>query len=218
MPIPASAPAATPIAPSESYDHVEQVPPRATATPSIYQKLTKANMDWCRYCGTTEGVNWRPGPWGKRTLCNKHGCDYKGYGFACKLPRLDLTGYAHENLHDRDRPVLQFYCAGCHKSESWATNVLVRCEGCYRAYHQACYAGNAQPLDDAFVSGSEPWFCDASCRDNVKHKRIIVELSRKRLPLMCAPSKNHAAAPTGIPTRSSILADRSVRAHRAASK
>lgn len=45
------------------------VPPRATAQPTIYQKLTKANVDWCRYCGTTEGVNWRPGPWGKRTLC-----------------------------------------------------------------------------------------------------------------------------------------------------
>jgi hypothetical protein len=43
--------------------------PRPTATPTIYQKLTKASVDWCRYCGTTEGVNWRPGPWGKRTLC-----------------------------------------------------------------------------------------------------------------------------------------------------
>ena len=46
-----------------------QAPPRPTANPTIYQKLTKANVDWCRYCGTTEGVNWRPGPWGKRTLC-----------------------------------------------------------------------------------------------------------------------------------------------------
>lgn len=46
-----------------------QAPPRPTSTPTIYQKLTKANIDWCRYCGTTEGVNWRPGPWGKRTLC-----------------------------------------------------------------------------------------------------------------------------------------------------
>lgn len=43
--------------------------PRHTETPTIFQKLTKANVDWCRYCGTTEGVNWRPGPWGKRTLC-----------------------------------------------------------------------------------------------------------------------------------------------------
>ena len=74
---------------------------------TLFQILTKANIDWCRYCGTTEGVNWRPGPWGKRTLCNKHGCDFKGYGFACKLPRLDLTGYTHETVDQRIRPVLQ---------------------------------------------------------------------------------------------------------------
>jgi predicted component of type VI protein secretion system len=43
--------------------------PRPTENPTIFQKLTKASVDWCRYCGTTEGVNWRPGPWGKRTLC-----------------------------------------------------------------------------------------------------------------------------------------------------
>ncbi|KAI9025979.1 hypothetical protein CLU79DRAFT_743989 [Phycomyces nitens] len=46
-----------------------RAPCRSTSQPTIYQKLTKANVDWCRYCGTTEGVNWRPGPWGKRTLC-----------------------------------------------------------------------------------------------------------------------------------------------------
>lgn len=80
---------------------------KSTKTPTLFQILTKANIDWCRYCGTTEGVNWRPGPWGKRTLCNKHGCDFKGYGFACKLPRLDLTSYAHETVDQRIRPVLQ---------------------------------------------------------------------------------------------------------------
>lgn len=36
---------------------------------TVFQGLTEASIDWCRYCGTTEGVNWRPGPWGKRTLC-----------------------------------------------------------------------------------------------------------------------------------------------------
>jgi hypothetical protein len=53
----------------ENHDHLEKVDPRPTCHPTLYQKLTKANVDWCRYCGTTEGVNWRPGPWGKRTLC-----------------------------------------------------------------------------------------------------------------------------------------------------
>ncbi|KAF8947069.1 hypothetical protein BGZ46_005656, partial [Entomortierella lignicola] len=80
---------------------------KSPKSPTLFQILTKANIDWCRYCGTTEGVNWRPGPWGKRTLCNKHGCDFKGYGFACKLPRLDLTSYAHESVDQRIRPVLQ---------------------------------------------------------------------------------------------------------------
>lgn len=36
---------------------------------TVFQQLTDASVEWCRYCGTTEGVNWRPGPWGKRTLC-----------------------------------------------------------------------------------------------------------------------------------------------------
>lgn len=36
---------------------------------TLFERLTQAGIDWCRYCGTTEGVNWRPGPWGKRTLC-----------------------------------------------------------------------------------------------------------------------------------------------------
>jgi hypothetical protein len=53
----------------EPSENLPKAPPRPTAQPTIYQKLTKANIDWCRYCGTTEGVNWRPGPWGKRTLC-----------------------------------------------------------------------------------------------------------------------------------------------------
>lgn len=179
---------------------LERTSPRPTAHPTIYQKLTKANVDWCRYCGTTEGVNWRPGPWGKRTLCNKHGCDYKGYGFACKLPRLDLTGFAHESIHDRDRPVLQLFCSVCQRQESWKGNVLVRCEGCPRALHQRC----CQELTDDFVASDEPWFCDPACRENAKRKRIVVELPRKRLPLMCTPKNVTSTIPSeGTRTRSS---------------
>jgi len=105
--------------------------PKQGKAPTLFQILTKANIDWCRYCGTTEGVNWRPGPWGKRTLCNKHGCDFKGYGFACKLPRLDLTSYAHETVDQRIRPVLQhcrfFFC--------FATS----CSLCLSAIHSNSY-------------------------------------------------------------------------------
>lgn len=43
--------------------------PRSVSSPTLYQTFSKQSIDWCRYCGTTEGVNWRPGPWGKRTLC-----------------------------------------------------------------------------------------------------------------------------------------------------
>ncbi|KAG1463748.1 hypothetical protein G6F56_005219 [Rhizopus delemar] len=172
----------------EEYSHLPKAEPRPTAQPTLYQKLTKANVDWCRYCGTTEGVNWRPGPWGKRTLCNKHGCDYKGYGFACKLPRLDLTGFTKETIDQRDRPVLQLYCSGCQRKDSWEGNVLVRCEGCPKAYHQKCCANE---LSDEWVASDEPWFCDESCCENSKRKRIVVELPRKRLPLMCAPSKSN---------------------------
>jgi len=100
---------------SQEMEGLEVTSPRPTQSPTIFQTLTKSGIDWCRYCGTTEGVNWRPGPWGKRTLCNKHGCDYKGYGFACKLPRLDLTGFVNESVEDRDRPVLQLFCTVCQK-------------------------------------------------------------------------------------------------------
>ncbi|KAG0749204.1 hypothetical protein G6F57_000323 [Rhizopus arrhizus] len=172
---------------SDPYQHIPKTKPRPTAQPTIYQKLTKANIDWCRYCGTTEGVNWRPGPWGKRTLCNKHGCDYKGYGFACKLPRLDLTQFTKESIDQRHRPVLQLYCSSCQRNESWQGNVLVRCEGCPKAYHQKCCP---QELTDAFVLSTEPWFCTESCSENSRRKRIIVDLPRKRLPLMSAPSKS----------------------------
>ncbi|KAI9271073.1 hypothetical protein EDC94DRAFT_301754 [Helicostylum pulchrum] len=182
-------------------DALSNVSPRPTATPTIYQKLTKASIDWCRYCGTTEGVNWRPGPWGKRTLCNKHGCDYKGYGFACKLPRLDLTGFTRESIDDRERPVLQLYCSGCQRKDSWENNVLVRCEGCPKAFHQNC-CPTAGELSDTFVKSKEAWFCDASCCENTRRKRIVVELPRKRLPLMCAP-KSNSLANTSVSSESS---------------
>jgi len=174
----------TPAEESNEMEGLEVTSPRPTQSPTIFQTLTKSGIDWCRYCGTTEGVNWRPGPWGKRTLCNKHGCDYKGYGFACKLPRLDLTGFVNESVEDRDRPVLQLFCTVCQKQESYMGNVLVRCEGCFKAFHQKCFSSQ---ITDETVSSSEQWFCEAGCSDNVRRKRIVVELPRKKLPLMSTP-------------------------------
>ncbi|KAJ1972614.1 hypothetical protein H4R34_005351 [Dimargaris verticillata] len=176
--------------------------PRATHHPTLYEEMTQANIDWCRYCGTTEGINWRPGPWGKRTLCNKHGCDYKGYGFACKLPRLDLRAYVNESIGERDRPILQLYCTVCHDAQSYEGNVLVRCEGCPKAYHQNCYS---ESISDAVVQGGEAWFCDGSCPHNCRSKRVVVELPRKRLPLMCTPKATPVATPEPEKSKASAL-------------
>ncbi|KAG1453292.1 hypothetical protein G6F56_007612 [Rhizopus delemar] len=148
-----------------------------SSSPTIYQMFSKQNIDWCRYCGTTEGINWRPGPWGKRTLCNKHGCDYKGYGFACKLPRLDLTEYLKEPITKRIRPVLQHYCSACQKKET-AESKLIVCDGCPKAFHSTCLQKE---------TASTPWYCTDTCGDNLKRKRVVVELPRKRLPLMRTP-------------------------------
>ncbi|KAL1918691.1 uncharacterized protein VTP21DRAFT_2713 [Calcarisporiella thermophila] len=179
---PSSSPESVPI----RVDSRRKVPPRPTKLPNtLYSELTREKRDWCRYCGTTEGVNWRPGPWGKRTLCNKHGCDYKGYGFVCKLPRLDLTEFTHENIHDRERPVLQLFCYACHKRESWEGDVLVRCEGCPRAFHQSCCPSGRIP--DEVVEGDEPWFCGDGCRENLEKRQVVVEVARRRLPLMSTP-------------------------------
>ncbi|KAJ1973180.1 hypothetical protein H4R33_007002 [Dimargaris cristalligena] len=175
---------------------------RVTRRPTLYETMSNESIDWCRYCGTTEGINWRPGPWGKRTLCNKHGCDYKGYGFACKLPRLDLRAYARESIEQRDRPILQLFCTVCHDPQSYEGNVMVRCEGCPKAFHQHCVP---VPISDEVAASTEPWFCDAGCPANCRAKRVVVELPRKRLPLMCSPKANAAAQAlaTDAPTTTS---------------
>jgi hypothetical protein len=48
---------------------IEFLAEESDSNTTVFQHLTESGIDWCRYCGTTEGVNWRPGPWGKRTLC-----------------------------------------------------------------------------------------------------------------------------------------------------
>ncbi|KAF9922739.1 hypothetical protein FBU30_007136 [Linnemannia zychae] len=198
-----SAPVKKAASPAAASASVSESKTSKAQSPTLFQMLTKANIDWCRYCGTTEGVNWRPGPWGKRTLCNKHGCDFKGYGFACKLPRLDLTNYAHETVDQRIRPVLQHFCHGCQSQDSTPGNKLVRCEGCPKAFHQACHGDS--PISDEIASSDKPWFCDESCRENVKKKRVCVELPKKRLPLMSTPKPltNSVAAGSAAETPSS---------------
>ncbi|KAL9537300.1 hypothetical protein MBANPS3_011899 [Mucor bainieri] len=148
---------------------------------TMFQQLTDASVDWCRYCGTTEGVNWRPGPWGKRTLCNKHGCDYKGYGLANRLPRLDLSAYIDEKIEDRIRPIVQEFCFMCQCPEQVDSNQLVHCQGgCSRAYHRHCH-------NPSIKAGSfAPWYCGALCKENRQLKKVVVQLPRNHMPLMQA--------------------------------
>jgi hypothetical protein len=117
---------------------------------------------------------------------SKHGCDYKGYGFACKLPRLDLTAFQHETIDKRQRPVLQLFCAHCHEQASWEENTLVFCDGCPKSYHKNCYLHGPE-ITDSLISSNTPWYCTEDCKDNIKHKKVIVELPRKKLPLMRTP-------------------------------
>ncbi|KAJ1892808.1 hypothetical protein LPJ66_006123 [Kickxella alabastrina] len=167
---------------------------RESLRPTVFEELSNNGIDWCRYCGTTEGINWRPGPWGKRTLCNKHGCDYKGYGFASKMPRLNLKNFADEMLEERIRPVLQTFCQICQQDYSEGENVLMHCDGCHRAYHQGCHS---EGIADCDVRFDQRWYCESSCRDNVRRRRIVVELPKCRLPYMCSPRHNSTAQGVG---------------------
>ncbi|KAG2177460.1 hypothetical protein INT44_007971 [Umbelopsis vinacea] len=161
-----------------SWSSASEDEPDQGEKPTVFEQFTEAEVDWCRYCGTTEGVNWRPGPWGKRTLCNKHGCDYKGYGFACKLPRLNLTEFEHESVNDRVIPVLQLFCSSCQEREHQGNTM--RCAGCPRAFHSGC-------LEAGMKWTRGVWYCTNTCQENSQARRIVVDLPRKRLPLMSTP-------------------------------
>ncbi|KAJ2653414.1 hypothetical protein IWW40_000468 [Coemansia sp. RSA 1250] len=192
-------------------DTAGPVATRESLRPTIFEELSQNGVDWCRYCGTTEGINWRPGPWGKRTLCNKHGCDYKGYGFASKMPRLNLKSFADESLDERIRPVLQTFCQMCQQDFSHCDNILVHCDGCHRAYHQACHPDGIASADVSFDS---PWYCELSCRDNARRRRILVELPKCRLPYMCSPrhaQAGHASHDLSLRTATNSPAPRSTR-------
>ncbi|KAJ2461219.1 hypothetical protein GGF42_000333 [Coemansia sp. RSA 2424] len=193
---------------------------RESQRPTVFEELSHNGIDWCRYCGTTEGINWRPGPWGKRTLCNKHGCDYKGYGFASKMPRLNLKNFVDETLEERIRPVLQTFCQMCQLDSSESDNVLVHCDGCHRAYHQCCHpegiiCDSEVSLCASAAAPGRRWFCEPACRDNARRRRIVVELPKCRLPYMCSPrhtgasgaQQQHQAASGAALLQSMSLAD-----------
>ncbi|KAF9928162.1 hypothetical protein BGZ67_007110 [Mortierella alpina] len=72
---------------------------------------------------------------------------------------------------------------------------MVRCEGCPKAFHQKCHGETT--ISDEVASSDKPWFCDEACRDNVKKRRVCVELPKKRLPLMSTPKPASTATMAG---------------------
>ncbi|KAJ3161659.1 hypothetical protein HDU86_006429 [Geranomyces michiganensis] len=169
----------------EDYSDVDRVAApcvvRESLRPTVYETFTKSGLDWCRYCGVTKSgqttASFRPGPWGKRTLCNKHGCDYKGYGYADKQSRLDLSSFTRESVQDRIRPVIQDYCISCFQRDSLHSRKLVQCDGCARAYHPECY-GRSSHIDN------EIWYCEPTCEHSRAIGKIALDLPKARLPYM----------------------------------
>ncbi|KAI9209818.1 uncharacterized protein BJ171DRAFT_8020 [Polychytrium aggregatum] len=167
--------------------------PRRTLRPTIYESFSQSSIDWCRYCGVTQYAQtaaFRPGPWGKRTLCNKHGCDYKGYGYIEKEPRLNLSSFAHEAIEERCRPILQDYCSVCFGNDSRNSNMIIQCDGCPRAYHEYCYAGD---IPKNIGSGTAPWYCEEACRRHPQSGTIKVELPKRNLPFMKIVGRSSSA-------------------------
>lgn len=68
----------------------------------------------------------------KSLIKSKHGCDFKGYGYTEKEPRLNLSSFVNEAITERTRPILQDFCAKCYSQHSYTNNVLVQCDGCCR--------------------------------------------------------------------------------------
>ena len=102
---------------------------------------------------------------------SKHGCDYKGYGLANRLPRLDLSAFLNEKLNDRTRPIVQDFCIVCQSpGQTDKDYQLIYCQGgCSRAYHQHCHTPliTVNPAID-----SVRWYCSALCRENRKLKKV----------------------------------------------
>lgn len=103
---------------------------------------------------------------------SKHGCDYKGYGLASRLPRLDLSAFTKEKLEDRKRPIVQQFCVICQLPEKSSKNKLISCEGgCSRAYHQDCHT-----IKDIY--------CNPLCHENKQKNKVGKVSVKSRLKIV----------------------------------
>lgn len=144
---------------------------------SVFEAMTVARASWCRYCGTGASVRWRPGPWGQRTLCDKHGAAYAGRPGAAL--RLDLSPFQGEKLADRRRPILQDICSVCQRTDREdATQRIWPCAGCPKGYHRKCIppkvSSAISPITEeremmttTLSETDQPWFCSPACAANL---------------------------------------------------
>ncbi|CAJ0842310.1 9318_t:CDS:10 [Entrophospora sp. SA101] len=125
---------------------------------------------------------------------------YASYGFACRTPRLDLSSFASESIADRRQPVLQLYCWVCFENESYKGDHLISCGGCPKAYHQSCL--EVPTTEQAVAGGAGAWYCGEGCKNNYNNKKIVVELPRKKMPLMLDPKNQGVEGPVTSASRS----------------
>jgi hypothetical protein len=137
---------------------------------NVFEMMTQKNIDWCRYCGTTESVSWELGPWGPRTLCSQHEYDDKErYEILGKTIRLDRNLWESEMFSNRTRPIIQEFCVICGRQEPDSQGILYMCFGCPRAYHKMCYPKDLGSMGEK----NSPWFCSAVCQDFVHRDMLI---------------------------------------------
>lgn len=144
--------------------HVSNLPGIMVPDVPIYEFLSERNVDWCRYCGVAgdTGTFWKLGPWGDRSLCHKHGCEFFGCGFArVTRTRLDLTEFYGEKRTERQHPIISEFCSIC-----WERNTedsqIISCHGCPLSFHKSCLENT--PHNTRNISGH--FFCTEKCIDN----------------------------------------------------
>lgn len=133
----------------------------------IYEILSEKSVDWCRYCGAAgeTGTFWKLGPWGDRTLCHKHGCEFFGCGFArVTRTRLDLTKFYGEKRVERKQPIISDFCAICWSEKDECGENFLNCHSCPLGFHKACL--KEQNHFKAFSENCEFYFCSSNCSQN----------------------------------------------------
>lgn len=140
---------------------------------NIYEKFTEKGIDWCRYCGVAgeTGTFWKLGPWGDRSLCHKHGCEFFGCGFArVTRTRLDLTEFYGEKRSDRKRPIISEFCSICWNRFGPECEII-SCSGCPISYHKSC--------KNTCSEFNFPFYCSEICKENLKNSLIRPQFPSK---------------------------------------